>query len=209
MNPHSYGKNNPTLITIAPRGPLTGSGRNMRKAKMPRYPNKLLIGGVAIFLTGGVLLLWNLGYLPQPGRLWPVPVILIGLFFLYMAWPRGRSDQWIIPGMVLTLGGIVFLLMNTILSAQSLARIWPAFMLVTGLSLVPYGYRKRGAARTAIIIPALFISCLALVFFPFSLHRTGGGFAAFVRQWWPVIPVILGIALVVSFFSGRRPNNKV
>ncbi len=180
-----------------------------RKARPPRYPNKLLVGGVAVFVAGGVLLLWNLGYLPQPGRLWPVPVIIVGLFFLYMAWPRGRSDHWIIPGMILTLGGIVFLLMNTVLSAQSLERIWPAFMLVTGVSLVPYAYRKRGSARIAIIIPALFISFLALVFLPFSLHRTGGGFAAFVRQWWPVIPLILGIALVVSFFSARRPSSKV
>ena len=194
---------------LARRAPSVRMALHMRQTKTPRYPNKLLVGGVAIFLAGGVRLLWNLGYLPQPGRLWPVPVVLVGLFFLYMAWPRGRSDQWIIPGMVLTLGGIVFLLMNTVLSAQSLARIWPAFMLVTGLSLVPYGYRKRGSARIAIIIPALFISFLALVFFPFSLHRTGGGFAAFVRQWWPVIPVILGIALVVSFFSARRPSSKV
>ncbi len=57
-------------------------------------------------LSGGVLLLWNFGYLPQPGQLWPVPVILVGLVFLYMAWPRGQSDRWIIPGMVLTLGGM-------------------------------------------------------------------------------------------------------
>ena len=175
----------------------------------PRYPNKLLVTGVAVLLAGGVLLLWNLGYLPQPGRLWPAPVILAGLFFLYMAWPRGRSDQWIIPGMVLTLGGVVFLLVNTVLSSQSLGRIWPAFMLVTGLSLVPYGFRKRGSARIAIIIPAVFISFLAVVFFPFSLRRTEGGFIAFVQEWWPMILVVLGIALIVSFFSTRRPSSKV
>ena len=40
--------------------------------------------------SGGVLLLWNLGYLRSSGRLWPVPVILVGLVFLYMAWPRGQ-----------------------------------------------------------------------------------------------------------------------
>ncbi len=175
----------------------------------PRYPNKLLVAGVAIVLAGGLLLLWNLGYLPQPGRLWPVLVILAGLVSLYMAWPRGRSDRWIIPGMILTLGGCVVLLMNTVLSGQSLARIWPAFMLVTGLSLIPYGYRKHGGARTAIVIPAIFISCLALLFFPFSLRRSEGGLVAFVQQWWPMVLVILGVALLVSFFSSRRPRNKV
>jgi hypothetical protein len=180
-----------------------------KKRPAPRYPNKLLIAGVAVLLAGGVILLWNLGYLPQPGKLWPVPVILVGLFSLYMAWPRGHSDQWIIPGMVLTLGGLVFLLVNTVLTEESLPRIWPAFMLVTGVSLIPYGFRKKGAARTGIVIPALFISLLALLFFPFSLRRTGGGFVAFVQQWWPMILMILGIVLIISFFSTRRPSNKV
>jgi hypothetical protein len=169
----------------------------------------LLVTGVVVALAGSVLMLWKLGYLPQLGTLWPVAVILAGLVFLYLAWPRRRSDRWIIPGMVLTLGGVVLLLMNTVLRPQELARIWPAFMLVTGVSLVPYGLRKKGSARTAIIVPGLFISLLALLFFPFSLHHSEGGFAAFVRQWWPMILVILGAVLIVSFFSTRRPNSKV
>jgi hypothetical protein len=181
----------------------------MRERRKPRYPNKLLVFGVVIFAAGGVLLLWNLGYLPQPGRLWPVPVIAAGLTFLYIAYPRGGSERWIIPGMVLSMGGLIFLLLNTVLKEENLGRIWPAFMLITGLSLVPYGYKKRGGARTAIVIPAVFISALALVFFPFSLRMAGGGFVAFVRQWWPLILIILGVALIVSFFSSRRPNSKV
>jgi hypothetical protein len=181
----------------------------MKKRSAPRYPNMLLVTGVAVGLAGGLLMLWNLGYLPQAGLLWPVAVILTGLVFLYLAWPRRKSDRWIIPGMVLTLGGIVFLLMNTILRSQELARIWPLFMLITGISLVPYSLRKQGSARTAILVPGLFICLLALLFFPFSLHRTEGELTAFVRQWWPLILVVLGAGLIVSFFSTRRPNKKV
>jgi hypothetical protein len=181
----------------------------MTKHVKPRYPNMLLVLGVVAALSGGVLMLWNLGYLPQPGRLWPVLLIAPGLFLLYLAWPRKSSDRWIIPGMLCTLGGIVLLLMNTVLASQSLARIWPAFMLVTGLSLVPYGLRRKGSSRTALVVPGIFISCLALCFLPFSLRHAEGGFAAFVRQWWPLILVLLGIALVVSFFTTRRPSSKV
>ena len=115
----------------------------MKKLAAPRYPNMLLVTGVVVGLAGSLLMLWNLGYLPQAGLLWPVAVILTGLVFLYLAWPRRKSDRWIIPGMVLTLGGIVFLLMNTVLRSQELARIWPAFMFVTGISLVPYGLRTQ------------------------------------------------------------------
>ncbi len=180
-----------------------------RAVPRPRYPNKFLVLGVAGLVAGGVLLLWNLGYLPQPGRLWPIPVLIAGLFFLYMAWPRKHSDSWIIPGMVLTLGGLVFLLANTVLQGESMQRIWPLFMLVTGISLVPYALRKKGSARTAVIVPAIFISFLALFFLLFSLHREGGGLVAFVQQWWPMILIVLGITLIVSFFSTRRPSNKV
>ena len=175
----------------------------------PRYPNLFLVIGVAALLVGGVLLLWNLGYIPKPGRLWPVPFVLVGLVFLYLAWPRKHSDTWIIPGMVLTLGGLVLLLSTTILPTGSLARIWPVFMLITALSLIPYGLRKRAAARTAILVPAIFFFLLALAFLPFSLHHEDGGLVAFVRQWWPMILLVLGITLVISFFTTRRPTNKV
>ena len=181
----------------------------MKNLKPRRYPNMLLVTGVVVALAGSVLMLWNVGYLPQPGTLWPVAVILIGLVFLYLAWPLRRSDRWIIPGMVLTLGGIVLLLMNTVLQSQSLVRIWPLFMLVTGVSLVPYGLRRRGSSRTAVVVPGLFISLLALFFLPFSLHHSEGGFAAFVRLWWPMILVVIGAVLIVSFFSIRRPSSKV
>ena len=181
----------------------------MKSRKKTRYPNTLLVLGMGILVTGGVLLLWNLEYIPHLGRLWPVPVILAGLAMLYLAYPQGRSERYIIPGMVLSLGGLVFLLLNTVLEQESLMRIWPAFMLVSGLSLIPYGFKKRGAARTAIVTPAIFISALSLLFFPFSLRATEGGFAAFVRQWWPMILIILGLALIASFFSARRPSSKV
>lgn len=174
----------------------------------PRYPHALLLLGAVILLAGGVLLLGTLGYLPQPGPLWPVPVMLAGLALLYLAYARGWRERWIIPGMVLSLGGLVVLLANTVLREEGLARIWPSFMLVTGLSLIPYGYKKRGSARIAIVVPAVFISALAVLFFFFSF-RADGGFSAFVRQWWPMILVILGLALLVSFFSTRRPSSKV
>ncbi len=167
----------------------------------------LLILGAGILVAGGVLLLWTLGYIPQFGPLWPLPVMLGGLVLLYLAYPRGWSERWIIPGMVLSLGGLVLLLVNTVLKQEGLARVWPLFMLVTGLSLIPYGFKKKAGARVAILVPAVFLAALSLVFLGFSL-RPGGGFTAFVGQWWPVILMMLGLALLVSFFTTRRPNSK-
>jgi hypothetical protein len=111
--------------------------------------------------------------------------------------------------MFLSLGGTFFLLLNTVLKENGMERFWPFFMMITGLSLIPYGMKKKGAARTAIVIPAIFIAALALTFLPFSLRAVGISFRAFVQQWWPLILVGLGLALIVSFFSTGRPSNKV
>lgn len=180
----------------------------MKTTRRPRtrYPVLLLIGASAV-VAGGVLLLWTLGYIRQFGPLWPLPLLIGGLVLLYLAYRRGWAEKWIIPGMVLSLGGLVLLLLNTVLRQEGLARVWPLFMLVTGLSLIPYGLRKKGGARVAILVPAVFLSALSLVFLGFSLHA-GGRFTAFVGQWWPVILVLLGLALLVSFFTTRRPNSK-
>ncbi len=168
----------------------------------------LLIFGAVVLVAGGVLLLWTLGFLTLLDRLWPVPVMLLGMGLLYAAYIRGFG-RYIIPGMVLTLGGLFFLLLLTILQPQSLERYWPGFMTITGLSLIPYAYRRKGAARTAIVIPALFITALSLVFFLFSLGTAGITFREFVRQWWPLVLIALGLALIVSFFGSRRPSSKV
>ncbi len=169
----------------------------------------LLIFGAMVLVAGGVLLLWTLGFLTLLDRLWPLPVMLAGMVLLYLAYMRRRSGRYIIPGMIMSLGGLFFLLLLTILEGRGLERYWPAFMMITGLSLIPYGYRKKGAARTAIIIPALFITVLSLVFLLFSLGTTGITFRQFVRQWWPLVLIALGLALIVSFFSSRKPTNKV
>jgi hypothetical protein len=175
----------------------------------PKYANKLLVSGAAILVAGGTLLLWSLGYLPAPGNLWPLPFLLAGLFFLYLAYLRKRSDRYIFPGMILTLGGTFFLLLNTVLQGEGMVKFWPFFMLITGLSLIPYGMKKKGAARTGIIIPSIFIAALAIMFLPFSLGAAGIGFLSFVRQWWPLILIGLGLALIISFFSTGKPSNKV
>ena len=194
------------------RARAAGTGRGGEipaRKETPLYPNKLLIIGAAILVAGGVLLLWTLGYLPRPGYLWPLPVMLAGLFLLYLSYFRRKSSRYIIPGMVLSLGGLFFLLLNTVLQGHSMEKVWPAFMLITGLSLIPYGYRKKGNARISIIIPGIFIAALSVMFLPFSLGAAGIGLLDFVRQWWPLAIVVFGIALVISFFSTRRPSNKV
>jgi len=176
------------------------------KHREPRYPNKLLVIGTVTAVVGIVLLLATLGPLTLPMGLWPVPVVLGGLVFLYLAYVRGRAARYVLPGMLLTLGGLFFLLVETVLGWGALARAWPGLMLVTGLSLFAWGMRLKPRARTAIVVPGLFIAALAVLLLPFSLQQQRGSLAAFVGRWWPLALVVIGLVLVVSFYSTRKPN---
>jgi hypothetical protein len=177
----------------------------MRKRRIsPRYPNKYLVAGFVVFLAGGVLLLWNLGYLPKMGRLWPMVPLLLGLFLLYRVYLLGGRDRYILPGMLLTLCGLQFLLLNTLFQSQSLARVWPSFMLVAGISIVPFAMRRKGNARIALLVPALFISLLAVLFFPFSLGWMDVRLRDFVGRWWPMILILVGMATMAAFFIRKR-----
>ncbi|MBN2532972.1 MAG: hypothetical protein JXB88_08775 [Spirochaetales bacterium] len=182
----------------------------MTQKKPPKFPNKYLIMGVLIFITGILFLLWTLGFLPRFEVLWPFPVIIIGLFLLYTVIFQGKRDIYIIFGMILTLGGFFILLVNTVISEKNLVKIWPAFMLITGISLIPYGVRKKKEKyRIAILIPAVTIILLSCIFFFFSLNITGLTFQQFVSIWWPVLIMILGIALILLFlFSKKSAKSK-
>lgn len=178
------------------------------RRKHPRFPNKILVVGFVVFLLGGVLLLWNLGFLPGLGRLWPLAPMLLGAFLLYMVYLRGIRDRFSLLGMFLTLGGLQFLLLNTVFQAQDLVKVWPSFMLVAGLSLVPFGLKRKGNARAALLVPAAFLSVLALLFFPFSLGRMGISLTAFVGRWWPVILILSGLSLMTAYFWKKRTSKR-
>lgn len=175
------------------------------ETKTPRYPNKYLIIGVLIIVMGIFTLLWTLGYFPSFRALWTLPMVVMGLFFLYAVYFRGKNDLYIIFGMILFLVGIFFLLVNTIVSEKSLIKIWPGFMLIAGISLVPYAFkRKRRRQQVAIAIPALSLICLSLIFFLFSFNLTGMSLSEFVSRWWPLLIIFLGASFIITFLIRRK-----
>jgi hypothetical protein len=179
----------------------------MNERKLPRYPNKYLVIGVLIFLAGVFALLWTLGVLPSLRGFLPFPFLLAGLFFLYIVYFRGRNPIYIMFGMILFLLGIFFLVVNTLPWENGLMKIWPGFMLIAGISLIPYAYKlKRRRAQVAISISALSLIVLSLFFFLFSLDITGTSLSEFVTHWWPMLIIISGASLVVVYFFSRKPQ---
>ncbi|HUV08395.1 MAG TPA: hypothetical protein VMX75_11740 [Spirochaetia bacterium] len=174
------------------------------REQAPRFPNKSLILGIASLLLGGVLLLWRLGFMPNLESLWPLPFLVLGLYFLYMLFMRNRSRRYMLPGILFSLGGIFFLLKNSVMPDVRLSQVWPAFMLITGFSILPYGFRQKRNTRIAIVIPALTIIGLAVIFFPFSLGLVDVRFTDFVLTWWPALFILIGALLILSYLMQKK-----
>jgi len=181
--------------------------------KKPRFPNKLLIAGICLIFFGSLVLLWTLGYFPEPGTLLftilIIPIIATGLLLLYLVFIKRKSTQLILPGMILLLCGIFFLLYNTVIPEKNFGRIWPALMDIAGLSLIPYAFKRKKKARIGLLISAITLIVLSLIFFPFSLKLTDTGFAEFALKWWPVIIIVIGVIITAIYLIYKRPGKSV
>ncbi len=179
----------------------------------PRFPNKLLIAGIVLILGGGVFLLWTLGLFPGflnwLVALWPLPLLVGGLVMLYLVYLKGRAHHLLLPGMILLLGGLFFLLYNTIIPDTSFERIWPAMMSIAGFALIPYAFKMKKRTRAGLLISAAFLIVLSVLFFPFSLKLIRTDFVQFTSRWWPVIIVITGAILVISFAVNKHRKKRV
>lgn len=165
--------------------------------------NTKLIAGFSFLLFGGLLLLKTTGHLRSAGALWPVFLIIAGLFSLYYSFIKGSTERYILVGMVCTLGGVFFLLSNTVLSEGDMRKLWPVFMLIAGVSLVPYALKKSRNARIVLLVPALVISLLSLGFLFFSLGLASVEFNAFISRWWPALFLIVGLILIISYLRKK------
>lgn len=169
---------------------------------------KTLVFSVLLILLGGSFLLWTSGFLSSFGRLWPVPMILIGLLLLYITFFKDGPDFYIIPGVIISLAGIFILLKERLLTESTIGMIWPIFMIMTGVAFFPYASRKRGTRRLSFIISGITVIILAISFLPFSFGLTQRSFAGFVAIWWPVLFIIMGVILLAVYIGGRYLEKK-
>jgi len=167
-----------------------------------------LIFSVLLILLGGSFLLWTSGFLTSFGRLWPVPLICIGLFLLYTTFFRSGPDFYIFPGVIISLAGIFALLKERLLSESTLGMIWPVFMIITGIAFFPYASRKKGSRRLSFIISGITVIILAISFLPFSFGLTDRSLTGFVAIWWPVLFIIMGVILLAVYVGGRYTEKK-
>ena len=168
---------------------------------MKRFPNTLLVMSVLFIILGLGFLLWTSGYVTIIGAFWPVGIVLLGLFFLYIVFIRKGSARFLFPGMFLSLSGIFYLLFVRVTGGFILHHVWPVFMCIAGLSLLPQAFRKQGNRRIALFVPALAIIFLSFLFLLFSTDVVHTDFKEFIAVFWPVLFILVGFFLLILYIE--------
>jgi len=167
----------------------------------------LLSFGIIFILLGVFLLLITTGKFTGSELIWPVITLLIGLFLLYRSLFKSGKDVYVLIGMFLSLSGFYLILRITILDKYGIEKIWPFFMLFSGISLLPYGLKKNRNNRLRIFVPAFAIIILSLFFLPFSFKLFTIKFLTFAVIWWPLVFIAMGIILIIIYITKHHEEN--
>ncbi len=169
-----------------------------------RFPNKMLLGSIFFLLVGTGMLLVTTGVLPKYGDLWPIPMTLTGVLFLYFVSVRDPKFGYLVPGVILTMSGILLILHRVFFFDVPIDRFWPLFMTFAGCALTVYSLKFRRNTRQVILVPAVFITLLSLVFLPFSLGITKKSFRDVVVAWWPLLLIVLSAGMFMEFMHRKK-----
>ncbi len=182
----------------------------MRKTR--RFPNTLLVLSVFSITLGLGFLLWTSGYVSILGAFWPVVIVFLGLFLLYIVYIRKGPSRFSFPGMFLSLSGLFYLLFLRVSGGFPLRCLWPVFMCIAGISLLPQAFKRQGSRRIALFVPALAIIFLSFVFLLFSTNILNADFRHFVSVFWPVLFILIGFFLLILYvekvYRERKGNSK-
>jgi hypothetical protein len=128
--------------------------------------------GVFIAAAGFVILLGKLGVFGFLGRaLWPLVILIPGLFLHVLFFSRRASASVLIPAGILTVYGLLLGFCNT-WGWGFMRHLWP--LLLLGIAVGLYEYALYSPARTGgLTTTAVILGVLSLVLLVFSLMGTG------------------------------------
>ncbi len=150
-----------------------------------------LVWGTVLLLIGVVLTLGQLNIIRLDGNMtWPILLMGVGLIFhLYYFFTREQNEGLLVPGGILLVYGVLFLLTE---GGQSVGKLWPLFILGPAFGLFELYVFSRG--RKGSMIPV------------FILTAIGGGFllmnydVANGQVILAILAVCLGAGLMTSSF---------
>ncbi|AHF09986.1 MULTISPECIES: DUF5668 domain-containing protein [Dehalobacter] len=155
-----------------------------------------LFWGIILILTGGLLLIDNLGnwQIFSMEFLWPVLILILGLAFEFNYFSKKESPGLLVPGGILTVIGLLFIF-ETFTHWQFSGYTWPVYPLAVAVGLFQL-YLFSGRPR-GLLVPVFILTALACISFT-------GMFVTSIQRYIdlglvvPILLILAGLILIIQ-----------
>jgi len=161
---------------------------------MPRHRTAQYLAPLLI-LIGVLVTLENFQLVGAVSAHWPLLLIILGLGFLMLFFQRQRSDAvllWL--GSFLTILALFCYYLN-FTSWARLARLWPIFLGIVGLSFLALGLDTRRPLY--LYFAGSFIALFVILMLVFTVST----------RLWPMSFVVFGLSLLVLEYSLNKAKS--
>ena len=152
-----------------------------------RQSKNYIVLGIILILLGLIFLLHNLEiFWWDWGQLWPLFLLLPGLYFWIRWFQEKENFRLLMPGTILLVYGGYFMLQQWTDYFWT-GRYWPVFILGPGLGFLAMyflGNHHPGHLRSGTILVAI-----SVFFFALAEHE---------NLFWPLLFIVIGIALLIK-----------
>ncbi len=158
---------------------------------MEQNKNGKFVWGIILVFFGCILILSNLGVVPNFGRMvalfWPLILIFMSLMFHFGYYTNRKNVGLLVPGGIFLTLGVLF---QASMLWDLWGFLWPGFILAPAVGLFElyfFGNREKG-----LLIPVVILSGISFIFFSMSFHTLG----SFARYLIPIILIVIGFIVL-------------
>jgi hypothetical protein len=179
---------------------------------LARKQHFLLVIGLLLLVCGAGLILTTTSVVPLRIAFSCTVAILVGMLINFVAVWKTKRSSWFFIGILLALSGVFFLCIAAAAPKVGLDRIWPFFMIIVGISIIPAGYMRTHRIRAIYFIPAACFIFLGSFFLLFSLRIVALSLRSFMFRLWPFFFILAGVIVLGLYIGNRirfsRPDKK-
>jgi len=120
-------------------------------------------------------------------------------FAIQLNW---RSIYLFFAALFLQAGLVLFLYTVRIIPIK-LIKSWPLLSIFAGIALIPSGWYRYGAIKIRYIVPAVAFVIIGAALMVFALDLVPFSLVQFVIDWWPLLVILAGLALVLTSLATK------
>lgn len=177
----------------------------MKKLTVPIL-NMLLACGVLSIIAGLFLVLRVASNYQLEISFLSFAITFTGAVLFYLSLVVTHRALFFFLGLYLCLASFFAWFVASGVFPPAMDRLWPLEVVLSGICLVATGLFKNHRLRTRYLFPGVSLVVLGLLFLLFSLGVIRLSFVTVFMRWWPVLLIVLGVALVVLFAVQQRTD---